>query len=197
MTVARILPGPMIHIWDHLVIMLREGDRETAFLSWYSITWSRSLGAGNVALIEVPDRSIATIVTDDLELGERQRARLRAMGTNRAALEGDLVRGTFERAPFSATGLGVRISTAATNFDAHWLDTSEPFWVDGEGGGFSATEDIWSAFVEAPRATLAVDGAPVPGEPFIDDVWVPKLGRALSSAHAALAEVRVMPAESS
>jgi len=193
MTGARIHPGAMVHIWDHLVITLREGERETAFLSWYAITWSKSLGAGNVALLEVPDRSLATIVADDPELGDRQRARLLAMGTNRAALAGNPVRATFERTPFGAEGIAVRIMTATMAIDARWLDPSEPFWVDGEGGGFSPTEDIWSAFIEAPRATISIDGVAVGGAPFPDDVWVPKLGRALSSAHAALAEVRVAP----
>ena len=47
--------------------------------------------------------------------------------------------------------------------------------------------------VGAPRAHLVVDGDEVPGEPFEDDVWTPKLGRPLSSAHGAFAEVRVEP----
>ena len=118
------------------------------------------------------------------------------MGTNRAALDGAPILASFERSPFSVRGFGVRIVSGTKSIDARWLDPSEPFWVDGEGGGFSATEDIWSAFVEAARATIAVDGAAVPGLPFMDDIWVPKLGRALSSAHVAFAEVRVVPAES-
>ncbi len=193
MTVARIHPGRMIHIWDHLVITLRDEDRETAFLSWYAIAWSKSLGAGNVALLEVPERSLAITVADDLGLGERQQARLRGMGTRRAALDGAPVPATFERSPFGAGGFGVRILTPTIAIEARWLDPAEPFWADGEGGGFSPAEDIWSAFVESPRATISIDGVAVPGSPFTDDIWLPKLGRALSSAHAAFAEVRVTP----
>jgi hypothetical protein len=196
MTVARILPGAMIHVWDHLVITLRDGERETAFLSWYAITWSKSLGAGNVALLEVPERSIAMTLTDDRGLGERQQARLRGMGTERAALADDPVRATFERSPFGSGGFGVRIVTSTTTIEARWLDVSEPFWVDGSFGGFSPTEDIWAAFVEAPRARLTIDGMAVAGVPFVDEVWVPKLGRSLSSAHAAFSEVRVAPVAS-
>ena len=195
MTRARTHPGAMIHIWDHLVITLREGERETAFLSWYAIAWSRSLGAGNVALLEVPDRSIAVTLTDDRDLGERQQARLRTMGIDRAALAPQPVRATFERSPFGSGGFGVRIVTSTTTIEGRWLDASEPFWVDGEGGGFSPTEDIWAAFVEAPRARITVDGMAVRGAPFVDDAWAPKLGRSLSSAHAAFSEVRVTPVE--
>ena len=196
MTAARVHPGAMIHIWDHLVITLRDGARETAFLSWYAITWSKALGAGNVALLEVPDLSLAITVADDPGLGERQQARLRGMGTSRAALESPPVRATFERSPFSPAGFGVRIATPTTVIEARWLEPSEPFWADGEGGGFSPAEDIWSAFVESPKARIAIDGVAVAGSPFSDDVWMPKLGRALSSAHAAFAEVRVIPAGS-
>jgi hypothetical protein len=69
--------------------------------------------------------------------------------------------------------------------------------VDGQGGGFSATEDIWAMFVAARRASLTVGGIAVAGDPFDDDVWVEKLGRSLSSAHGAFAEVRVEPSEDS
>ena len=48
-------------------------------------------------------------------------------------------------------------------------------------------------FVGAPRARVTVDGVAAPGAPFDDDQWRPKLGRSLSSAHGAFAEVRVEP----
>jgi hypothetical protein len=43
---------------------------------------------------------------------------------------------------------------------------------------------------------VTVNGLAAPGEPFDDDVWVPKLGRSLSSAHGAFAEIRVEPVRS-
>src|SRR5262249_21932778 len=162
-TGARIHPGAMIHVWDHLVITLRDGDRETAFLSWYAIAWSKSLGAGNVALLEVPDLAIAMTLTDDVGLGERQQQRLRGMGTTRAALEAAPVPANFERSPFGRDGLGVRIVTPTTVIEASWFQAGDPFWADGEGGGFSPTEDIWSAFVEAGEASISIDGVRVVG----------------------------------
>lgn len=49
-------PGAVIHCWDHLVITLRDGPdgAETGFLSLYAITYSASLGAGHVAIVEIP-----------------------------------------------------------------------------------------------------------------------------------------------
>jgi hypothetical protein len=193
---ARILPGAMIHIWDHLVITLRDGERETASLSWYSIRWSASLGTGNVALFEVPvapGGPIAATLTDDLGLGERQQRRLRGMGYEHASLADAPVLGSFVSRPFRDGSFGVRIEAPAMTIEASWDEAGEPFWVDGEGGGFNGEEDIWAAFVGAASASIAIDGVAIPGAPFDDDVWQPKLGRSLSSAHAAFSEVRVTP----
>jgi hypothetical protein len=194
-TGARIHPGVAIHVWDHLVIALRE-DRDTAFLSWYAITWSASLGPGNVALLEVTERprALAVTLSDTDGLADRMQRRLRGMGLSRPAVAGLIVEATFERQPFGADGFGVRITAPALVVDAAWNQPTAPVWMLGEGGGFSPTEDIWAAFVEAPSATLVIDGASVPGAPYVDNQWVPMLGRAMSSAHAAFSEVRVTPA---
>ena len=190
-------PGAVIHYWDHLVITLRDGPGgpETGFLSLYAITYSASLGAGHVALVEVPSAGAGLTGTfsDDLGVGGRQQARLRAMGDDRAALREPPVLARFERVPYDADGFGFRIVSADHAIEARWETPDPPFWVDGQNGGFTDREDIWALMVGAPRAHLVVDGMEVPGEPFEDDVWTPKLGRPLSSAHGAFAEVRVEP----
>jgi hypothetical protein len=194
---ATIHPGAVIHCWDHLVITLRDPDgSETAFLSLYAIAYSRSLGAGHVALLEVrsgPGGPMAVTLTDDPGLGRRQQARLEAMGDTRMRRTGEPQVARFEREPYGRDGFGFRITSEAVAVHARWDDPDAPFWVDGQGGGFSPTEDIWAMFVGARRASLTVNGIQVPGAPFDDDVWVPKLGRPLSSAHGAFAEVRVDP----
>jgi hypothetical protein len=190
-------PGDVIHCWDHLVMTLRSPDgAETGFLSLYAIAYSATLGAGHVAILEVagsPDGPLAAVLADDPELGRRQGARLRAMGDPRAALTGTPRSARFERVPYRPEGFGFRIAWDGPEIEATWLDPDPPAWVDGQGGGFSDEEDIWALMVGAPRARLVVGGAAIPGEPFLDDVWTPKLGRPLSSAHAAFAEVRVRP----
>lgn len=190
-------PGAVIHCWDHLVITLRDAaGTETAFLSLYAIAYSKSLGAGHVALLEVPDAPagpIAATLTDDPGLGLRQHERLRAMGDERMMRTGPPRLARFEREPYGSDGFGFRIHAEIGEVRARWEDPEAPFWVDGQGGGFSPTEDIWAMFVGARRASLTVGDIPVPGHPFEDDVWVPKLGRSLSSAHGAFAEVRVEP----
>ena len=206
---ATILPGAVTHCWDHLVITLRDAaGTETAFVSIYAIAYSASLGAGHVAIVEVPGggdpgdpggRSdvpgdhVRAVLTDDLGLGARQIARLRGMGDGRAALLTEPRLATFRRVPYDAAGFGFDIDTEGWRIEARWLDPDPPMWVDGQDGGFSEAEDIWAMFVGAPRARVTVNGVAAPGEPFQDDQWRPMLGRAFSSAHAAFAEVRVEP----
>jgi len=191
---ARVHPGRVIHVWDHLVITLRGDDGlEAAFLSWYAIAWSAALGAGNVALFEAPGDGTAVTLCDDVGLGERMQARLRGMGFDRASIASPPVRAEFVRRPFRAGTFGVRVTGDGLDLEADWAGASAPFWVDGEGGGFHAAEDIWAAFVEAPEAALTLDGRRLPGAPFPDDVWIGTIGRPLSSAHAAFSEVRVTP----
>ena len=206
--VARTHPGTVIHYWDHLVITLRNDTiagavetagtetAETAFLSLYAITYSPTLGPGHVAIVEVEGALSGPLIatfTDDEGLGRRQRDRLRAMGDGRAALVGPPVLARFERIPFRDRAFGFIIHAAHATIAAHWDDLGDPVWVDGQGGGFSDREDISSIFVGAARARLIIDGVAIPGSPWEDDVWQPKLGRSLSSAHGAFGEIRVEP----
>jgi len=197
---AIIHQGAVIHCWDHLVITLRRADgREACFLSLYAIAYSRSLGAGHVALLEVhdaPGGPLAATLTDDVGLGGRQQERLQQMGDDRMLRSGPPRLARFEREPYGTAGFGFRIEPESGDIGtihARWDDPEPPFWVDGQGGAFSPAEDIWAMFVGARRAWLTVGGVRVPGEPFDDGVWTPRLGRSLSSAHGAFAEVRVEP----
>ena len=191
---ARVVPGSVILIMDHSVITLADdGGQETAFLSWYSITYSAAFGAGQVALFEAPSRGIAVVLTDDIGLGERWQGRLLGMGTDRACLRVPPVGAAFTRRPYAPGGFGVRIVADAVEVVADWAGATLPMWVDGENGKFRPEEDIWSAFIEAPDATLTVDGERLPGRAFPDDYWTRVLGRPLSSAHGAFSEVRVTP----
>ena len=195
---AIIHPGAVVHVWDHLVITLRDGPGgpETGFLSLYAIAYSPSLGAGHVALVEaagIGGAGLAATFTDDVDLGRRQQERLRAMGEGRAAIREAPVEARFERVPYGPNGFGFHLTSADHTIEARWDEPDLPFWVDGQNGGFHDSEDIWAMMVGASRARLIVDGQKVLGEPFEDDVWAPKLGRSLSSAHGAFSEVRVTP----
>ena len=195
---ATIHPGSVIHCWDHLVITLRdEAGAQTGFLSLYAIAYSASLGAGHVALIDVSSSSgepYAATLTDDLGLGRRQQDRLHAMGDDRMiryrpAATGDLRAGspTAPTASGSASPPTVRRSGRAGKRRTRRSGST------GRAAASVITRTSGRCSSGPGARTLTVGGVAVPGAPFDDDVWVPKLGRSLSSAHGAFAEVRVEP----
>jgi hypothetical protein len=184
---------------DHSVITLHEGGRpesaQTGFLSMYDIGFHRDYGAGRVALLSVPSAGVDAVFTDRLDLGRSWQARLRGMGNTDAMLSRDPVVVTgFWRDPLVSGWFGYRFRAPGIDFAARWSDLEPPFYAEGPNGGFSDAEDIWSLFLSARTASLTLDGVAAPGAPYDDDVWLPKLGRSVSSAHSAFAETRLTPA---
>ncbi len=139
------------------------GGAETGFLSLYAITYSPSLGAGHVAVVEAGD--LAATFTDDPGLGDRQQARLLGMGDGRAALRRPPILARFERLPYGPDGFGYRLSSEEHEIEARWEATDPPFWVDGQGGAFHDAEDIWAIMVGAWRAQPCDRWRGRPGRP--------------------------------
>jgi hypothetical protein len=197
---AAIHPGAVRHVWDHCVITLRDDTgRRSVFLSLYAIAYSATLGSGNVALLRVDDPAGAMnlVLTDAPQVGARMQERLAGMGHRDVDLRDPPTAATFVRRPLGPDGLGFVISWTSHTVEARWLDPDPPFWMIAPAPDLTDDEDIWAVFVEARRASVTIDGRAVAGAPFSDDAWVPKVGRAMSSAHAALSEVRVTPARGS
>ena len=193
---ARIHPGEPILSMDHSVITLRDESGETALLSMYDITYHATMGAGRVALLSVPSAGVDAVFTDRLDLGRAMQARLLGMGMTMPMLTNPpIVMTGVRRDPWVAGWFGYRFRAPGIEVAARWEDLEPPFFAEGPvaAGGFSATEDIWSFFVGARLASIVVNGRAAPGRPWDDDVWVPKLGRAVSSAHSALGETRITP----
>ncbi len=196
---ARIHPGAPILEMDHSVITLHEGGRadgaETAMLSLYDIGFSVTLEAGHVALLRVPSVGVDAVFTDRLELGRKMQARLRGMGNTWSMLQREpVLLDRIVRDPWVDGWFGYRFAAPGLEVAARWADLETPFFAEGPAGnGFADTEDIWSLFVAARAATIEVNGVAAPGAPFDDDVWLPKLGRSVSSAHSALGETRITP----
>jgi hypothetical protein len=188
---ARLHPGAIVHVWDHLVIGLRDGTGVTGMLSLYAIAFSPELGGGHVCFLDRRERP-RIVLADPIELGRRMQARLLAMGAPGSEEVVPPEAATFERHP-TTDRMGWTIRGAVTTVEASWEALEPPVWVEGQAPAFREDEDIWACFVGARSATVTVDGDRLPGQPYDDAAWSPKLGRSMSSAHAALAEVRVTP----
>jgi hypothetical protein len=188
---ARLHPGRVLHVWDHFVLGLRQGQAVTASLSLYAVAWSGELGGGTVCLVELPDRRLA--LADPPVLGERMQARLASMGFGGPGGPLPVIPAHFERHAATSVGLGWTVRFGSSTLMARWERLEAAVWVAGPAPAFRDEEDIWACFVAAREASLTLDGRPIGGRPYDDDAWVPRLGRAFSSAHVALAEVRVTP----
>ena len=191
---ASIDPGTISHVWDHLVIALHdEHGAETAYLSLYAISYSPTLGPGHVALLEATsaDGGIAQLLADRPGLGEAMRDRLVGMGTERRGLAGGVRAAVFSRHDRPG-GSSYEIRAEGLHVGATWDDLGPAARVDGSGGRLSPVEDIYLGLLDARHATIEVDGRPVTGRPTPDPAWIPKIGRPVSSAHIALAELRVV-----
>ncbi len=196
---ARIHQGAPILSMDHSVITLTENGRpdgaRTAFLSMYDIGFHRDHGAGRVALVDVPSAGLSGVFTDRRELGEAWIARLQRMGHAEPLLaRPPVVVNGFLRDPWVGDAFGYRFRASGVDFSARWSALGTPFFAEGPNGGFSDTEDIWSLFVGAAAATITINEVTAAGTPYDDEAWLPRLGRMVSSAHAAFGETRITPA---
>lgn len=189
---VRLHPGEVIHVWDHYVIGLRDGDLERQ-LSLYAITYSPELGSGTVCLLTGSDAP-TRLYADEPDLGQAMAERLRRMGTPDERLTSEVTTASFRRSALPEGGFAWLVDYEAGRVEGRWEATSPAVWAQGPAPAFWAEEDIWACFVEAGRASIEVDGTPLSGDVFEQQEWAPKLGRTLSSAHVALAEVRVTPA---
>ncbi len=195
---AELHPGRVTLVMNHSVITLREGGlvggAETAFLSLYDIFHSLTLGAGCVALLRVVAAGVDVVLAERVELGRRMQQRLLSMGHTHGMLSRPPLAARFTRDPWAGDSLGYRIEASGLEVTARWERLSAPFYALGPAPAFSPAEDIWSIFTEAAAASVIANGLEASGAPFTDDAWASTLGRALCSAHVALAETRVTPA---
>ena len=174
-------PGAVIHYWDHLVITLRatRPAAETGFLSLYAITYSASLGAGHVAIVETAAHPVgpgghgARRSPTTSGSGSASRTGSRAMGDERGASAAGPPRlARFER---NRTSRWVRVPdhvTTSTEIEARWED-ARPAVLGGRSGRRLQRHrgHLGACSSGRRRASLTIDGVEVPGAPFDDDVW--------------------------
>src|SRR5262249_2513691 len=103
----------------------------------------------------------------------------------------------FIRHPWTAEGVAWTIrSDAGPTIEARWLEPEEPVWTAAMAGTFTPERDILGMLAEFNGAELRVDGDVVPGRPWHDPWWEPRMGRPFSSTPVALAESSLTPAGS-
>jgi hypothetical protein len=186
------LAGRLALVADHLVLALREdpADEGASFvLSWYSVAYSATAPGGNLAFIRspaLPDGEL--IVTDTPSLDEALRGRLQPrswplMDPTRAA-----VLGTFERSPIRDGAVTAGIVAGDRTLEVAWTSLGPPLVATGRVGT-AQPWDTSTVLIEAGGWSVELDGEPIGGEPFPNQIWDAWFGRPLSSALVAIAEV--------
>ena len=198
-------PNPSRHArsssMDHSVITLHEGGRpEGADSVSCRCTTSSSIddcaAPGAWRCCRVPSAGVDAVFTDRLDLGRTWQARLRGMGNT----DDDAVAGARgrHRLPAGSAGWTARSAIAS----GRRASTSRRA---GETSTRRSTPRARTAASPTPRTSgrcssaarrrrSRSNGVAAPGAPFDDDVWLPKLGRSVSSAHSAFGETRMTPA---
>ena len=193
------IPAARSSSMDHSVITLREGGGRTVrdgvpvLLRHPLLDAARRRSRGAACGCRRPASTSSSPIGWSSGAGCRRACE--GMGTTMTMLDREPVIVTdVRRDPWvrRLVRLPVRGRRASTSTPAG-SDLDAPFFAEGPAPGFSDTEDIWSLFVGGWRASIVVNGVAAPGAPYDDDVWLPKLGRSVSSAHSALGETRITP----
>lgn len=189
---AEVLAGPLVLVTDHLVLAVRDGSPDAEpgfFVSWYAVTYAAGAPGGNLAFVRSPALPTGElVVTDSPELDRALRPRLRPKSWPLREPDGSAIAGTFERAPLRDGRLDARIVAASQVIDASWTNLAAPIVTTGRVG-VDPPWDTSTVLIEAGGFSAAVDGVAVTGRPFPNPVWEAWLGRPLSSALIAFAEV--------
>lgn len=192
MGVAKVLPGRLALVADHLVLALREpGSTEGAsfVLSWYSVTYAEAAPGGNLAFLRWrSDGHREAVLTDEPALDRALRGRLSPRSWPLAEPDATATIARFHRTPIRGRALEAAIVGDGLRILVAWDDLGPPIVATGKVGGTPAW-DSSTVLLEAGAWSVSVDGQSVSGEAFPNDVWRPWFDRPLSSTLIALAEV--------
>lgn len=190
---ATVHPGRIQAIFDHLILGLKtdpEAPEPGFLLSHWSFRWSAEGLTGNLAYLQAPiDGTLRRLVlSDSLALADRHASRLAPRGWLPADMESPVVLARFERSDDWPDTVHERVSGAALELVVAWSQLAPPVFAQGPAPR-APEQDIVSVLIEAAEARAAVDGRRAAGSPFNNDIWIPWLGRSLSSCLVALGEV--------
>ncbi len=190
---ATIHPGAVRAIFDHLLLSLTtEGEPGSpVFLfSHYRFRWAADGVVGDLAFVELergggPER---LVLTSEPALAAGQAGRLSPRGWTASATEQAPMVGTFRATPVAGPSVGETVVANGIRVEVEWSGLAAPIFAMGPAPRVP-TEDIVSVLIEAGAGRASVNGQPVEGSLFRNDVWLPWLGRPLHSGVVAIGEV--------
>ena len=186
---ATVHPGAVRAIFDHLLLTLTadgESGSPVFVFSHYRFRWAASGVVGDLAFVEV-DRGAGLerlVLTDAPALaGQLSPRAWEANDTERLP-----ILATFESTPLAGATVGETVMASGMRIEVEWSDLRPPTFAMGPAPRVP-TDDIASVLIEAGAGRASVDGRPIAGGTFRNDVWVAWLGRPLRSGVVAIGEV--------
>ena len=186
---VQINPGRLLWSGEHWINGLRtpQGKTPSAWVSLFHTRYSPA-GEGNTAQIIIrADRQLSLICVDDPEVGRFTRERF----LNRSSVQdpkAPIVQARFSREGDIRKDPAWVIETDRHRIVARWWVTEPPVVAHGT---FSPGSEHFTALFFTERASVEVDGQPIPGSPFLRNIWEPHLPGPRSSCVFALAETMI------
>jgi hypothetical protein len=191
---ATVHPGAVQAIFDHLILSLTADGRPgtPVFLfSHYRLRWAADGIVGDLAFLETTGDGGAKrrlVLTDSPALVTAQASRLSPRGWGAEDLERPPTVAAFGSTPLAGPAVTESVVAAGLSVEVEWSALGPPAFATGPASRVP-TEDIVGVLIEAGAGRATVNGRPAAGSLFVNDVWVPWLGRPLRSGVVAIGEV--------
>jgi hypothetical protein len=190
---ATVHPGAVEAIFDHLILALTADSQPgtPVFLfSHYRFRWAAEGPVGELAFVEL-DRgggSERLVLTDEPALAATRAGRLSPRGWLSEDVNRPAVIAAFGSGPVARPMTSETVDAEGLRIEVHWTGLAPPLFAMGPAPRIP-TQDIVSVLFEAEAGRATVDGRPVVGGLFRNDIWRPWLGRPLRSGVVAIGEV--------
>ena len=190
---ATIHPGAVEAIFDHLILaMTADGEPgPPGFLfSHYRFRWALDAVVGELAFVEL-DRGAGRerlILTDEPPLAATRAGRLSPRDWSPPDVSRPPIVAQFECGSLAGPSVTETVTAEGLRIEVEWASLAPPLMAMGPAPRVP-TQDIVSVLIEAEDGRAAVDGRPVSGRLFRNEVWRPWLGRPLRSGVVAIGEV--------
>jgi hypothetical protein len=128
------------------------------------------------------------VLTSEPALASGQAERLSPRGWVATDAEQAPIVATFSGTPLAGDTVGETVIADGMRIEVEWSGLAAPTFAMGPAPRVP-TQDIVSVLIEAGAGRASVNGQPVEGRVFRNDVWVAWLGRPLRSGVVAIGEV--------
>ena len=184
--------GTLYWTGEHWINFIREPDAEqdSGMVSLWHTRYC-SAGNGSVAYVRIAgEADFAGICTDNPAVANFIQAWMRGRG---GLYDQDLpiIEAQFSQPGDVRTNPSWHIQTEQAQIVASWTEIESPIILEAPAPKFTPDRDVFSLLFFAGGASITLNGRPVPGQPYLRDIWQPSIGGDRSSCVFALAETFV------